>query len=316
MIFRTELQADHSPFTISHDTPVLLLGSCFSQNMGFKLQKYKFKCIVNPFGTIFNPVSISRLITKCVIGSPEVADSLLFSSGRWVHPDFHSQTGHPDKAEALRTINQLITDTRAFLKNCQVLFITLGSSVVYEYKQTGKIVANCHKIPAIHFEKKELEVHTMSSEMETTLTLLKSFNPNIHVVWTVSPVRHIKDGIVVNSFSKARLHVVIENIIKNTHNTSYFPAYEWMMDDLRDYRFYDRDLIHPSDVAVDYIWEKFSGFYFDSHTRIIINELDKIQRDQNHRPFSTETEEYQKFLQSLENRKLDFKQKYPSVPLD
>lgn len=315
MVFRTELHTDQAPVTISHETPVLLLGSCFSQNIGLKLQKYKFKCIVNPFGTIFNPVSMAQLIIKSVKGQPEDAESLLFSFGRWVHPDFHSQTGHHDKTVALNTINKLIADTHTCLKDCKVLFLTLGSSIAYEYKQTGKIVANCHKIPAVHFEKKELDVYTMSSEIDTALTLLKSFNPDIHVVWTVSPVRHIRDGIVVNSFSKARLHVVIENIIKNSHNTSYFPAYEWMMDDLRDYRFYDKDLIHPSDVAVDYIWEKFSGFYFDSRTRTMINELDKILRDQNHRPFSTETEEYQKFMQSLETRKSDFKKKYPFVPL-
>lgn len=316
MNLRTELHPEPSSINIRHDSPILMMGSCFSQNIGLKMQKYKFKCIVNPFGTIFNPVSIARIISRCVECRLETEEALLFSQGLWVHPDYHSQLGSPDKLKVVENINQLIIRTHEDLKKCQVIFLTLGSSVGYEYKKTGRIVANCHKMPTMYFDKRPINIKEIMSNMDDALALLTSLNPNLHVVMTVSPVRHVKEGIVANSFSKARLHVAIEHLMDTYKHISYFPAYEWMLDDLRDYRFYDQDLIHPSDLAVDIIWQKFYQVYFDNHTREMIHDLEKIFRDQNHRPLNTETEEYQKFKASLAGKIEIFLKKYPHVSWD
>lgn len=315
MEFRTELSIEKSLFKINHKTPVLMLGSCFSQNIGFKLQKYKFQCSINPFGTQFNPMALSYLLRCSLNCLFEKEDSMVLSHGLWVHPHFHSQLSHPNKEEALSVINKRIESTHIFLKECKFLFLTLGTSIGYVFKETGSVVANCHKIPAIHFQKGELKVDTITAEWENVLDELKSFNPDLKVVFTVSPVRHIKEGIVSNSFSKARLHVAIEDIMHKFDDVTYFPAYEWIIDDLRDYRYFENDFIHPSGFAIDYIWAKFSDVYFDKETNVINDELDKLFKDENHRPFNPDTKEFIKFLESLEMKKNDFNRRFPFLQL-
>ncbi len=315
MTFRTELTIDKSPISINHHSPILLLGSCFSQNIGLKLQKYKFNCSINPFGTIFNPISLAYLINRSVNCIYEDEDSLVLSNGLWVHPNYHSQLSHVSKTEALNLINQKIETTHNYLKNCKILFLTLGTSIVYRWKESKNIVANCHKIPLIHFEKVDLTVAQMVLIVQDVLKALLQFNPGINVVFTVSPVRHIKDGIVANSFSKAKLHVLIDELKNLGSNLSYFPAYEWVFDDLRDYRFYGDDLIHPNEFAVNYIWRKFLMYYFGADTQKIIQELEKIWNDENHRPFNENSDEHQSFIKALESKKALFKEKYPYILL-
>jgi len=315
MHFRTELKVDKSPITITHHTPILFLGSCFSQNMGLNLQKYKFNCSINPFGTIFNPNSIAYLLKRAVECHYEEEKSLFLSQGLWVHPNYHSQLSHASKKEALNLINSQIEFTHHYLKQCKVIFLTLGTSIAYQLNESSSVVANCHKIPSNNFEKVELKISEMLGDLQTALLSLWEINPEIAVVFTVSPVRHIKDGIVENSFSKAKLHVVIDEMKSFDNKISYFPSYEWIMDDLRDYRFYEDDLIHISPFAIKYIWEKFVCYYFDAKTNEIIQELQKIFSDENHRPFHKSSEEHTSFLNALESKKQRFQLKYPTLVL-
>ncbi len=315
MKLRTELKVDKLPITITHHTPILFLGSCFSENMGNNLQKYKFKCIVNPFGTIFNPISIAYLLKRSVNCTFEDENSLLLSQGIWVHPNYHSQLSHASKKETLNLINSQIEFTHQYLKQCKVIFLTLGTSIAYQLSESSSVVANCHKIPSNNFEKVELKISEMIGDLQKALHSLWEINSDIEVVFTVSPVRHIKDGIVENSFSKARLHVVVDELKNLYKKVFYFPSYEWVMDDLRDYRFYEDDLIHPSPLAVKYIWERYCMSYFDDKTMEIIGELDRIFSDENHRPFNMFSEQHQSFRHALDLRKKRLWDKYPFLNL-
>ncbi len=295
MKFRTELSIPPSPHPINHTDAILMLGSCFSQHIGARLQKYKFNCISNPFGTVFNPVSIARLLEYVCAGQEIDKGSLQWSQGLWVHPDFHSSLCDVDADKATEKINQAIVSTRAVLPHLKYIFITFGTTFAYRQKTTGQIVANCHKIAPESFIKVKLDVGEAYATFATSLDKIKAINPDVHVVCTVSPVRHIKDGIIENSRSKATLISMVEMLAERRNDTSYFPAYEWMMDDLRDYRFYDADLIHPGENAVDYIWEKFSAHYFAPETLSVMQDINQILLSCQHRPFNPASEEYKKF---------------------
>jgi hypothetical protein len=296
MDFRTALQIAPTSIQISHQDSILLLGSCFSQNIGERLQKYKFNCISNPFGTIFNPISISKLVGYACKNQPVTEDELKFSQGVYVHPDFHSLLSDVNANLALEKINHSIESTHHYIKKCTHLFITLGTAIAYKMKTTGQIVANCHKLPASSFQKVDISINDGQEALEKMITQIREINLNVHIVFTVSPVRHIKDGIIENTKSKARLLCMIDEISRHVEDVSYFPAYDIMMDDLRDYRFYEADMIHPNAIAIDYIWEKFSGHYFTNDTISLNKQIHKIQMASHHRPFNPQSEQHQSFI--------------------
>lgn len=298
MTFRTELSIPISLFHLSHDHQVMTIGSCFSQHIGQRLQKYKFKCISNPFGTVFNPISIASLLARATQCKLIEAEELLNSQGIWVHQDFHSSLCDSDKQKTVGQINEAIKGAHTWLKSCHFLFITLGTSIAYKSNRNQQVVANCHKLPSRDFEKYNISTEEGADALKMIFEELASINNKIQFVLTVSPVRHIKDGIVENSFSKSRLHGMIENVISNCKQASYFPAYEWVMDDLRDYRYYEKDMIHPDDVAVSYIWQKFEHRYFDQKTKDLCSKIDSIQKAVQHRPFNPSSEDHKKFLLS------------------
>jgi len=277
MHFRTELNIPPAKQKIDHNEAVLLIGSCFSQNISERLQKYKFKCISNPFGTVFNPVSISKLIQY-------ICDS--------------------------------IENIHVLLSEAKYIFITLGTVTAYRQKSDESIVANCHKINPAAFTKETIQPEDGYIKLATALNLLKKMHPQINIVTTVSPVRHIKDGIIENARSKASLLRIVEMLEGNDTGITYFPSYEWVMDDLRDYRFYEADLIHPNDQAIDYIWEKFVTHYFTPETVHLMEKIDRITQSCSHRPFNVHSDQHQQFILEVKSQIRQLQISFPELNFD
>jgi hypothetical protein len=311
--FRTELSAIPYDQKISHQSHILTIGSCFAQNIGMRLQNYKFNCLANPFGTIFHPIAMSHAISRAMNRAYIEASSLVHSQGVWVHPDFHSSLGHIEAEQACIQINHSLDLVHSSIKQTHFLFITFGTMIGYEWKENNRIVANCHKIPANHFTKIETNIEECRDILLTIFAQCIDLNPDLQIVLTVSPVRHIKDGIIENSRSKAKLLVLCDELVKNQKNVSYFPAYEWMVDDLRDYRFYEKDLIHPNEPAIDYIWEKFEEVYFEPGTKHLVQKIEKINKALQHKPFNENTAEHQLFLSKIQDDINALKGDYPWI---
>ena len=313
MKFRTEIKKEIFPFKITHNDKLILLGSCFTENISAKLWRYKFDILFNPFGTIYNPYSIAKILDR-LINSLFIEDTELIKRGDlWHHFDFHGEVSGLVKQEVLDKINMLIRTGHEFLQNTEYIFLTFGSAIIYRRKDNGEIVANNHKFPADFFTKDRLKIDTIVSIYTNLISLLKAINPGIKVIFTVSPVRHIKDGLIENQRSKAVLHLAIEEIISLTKDTYYFPAYELMTDDLRGYRFYANDLVHPSEAAIEYIWEYFCSSYFDKNTVEIIEKIEKITKSLEHKAFYPQSESHKRFMEKLQKEIEDFKLQYPHI---
>ena len=297
---------------IDYNSKVLLLGSCFSENIGDKLSYYKFQSLQNPFGILFHPKAIENLITNAINEKEYSEKDLTFQNERWHCFDAHSSLSAADKNELLNNLNSTISSTKKQLEEATHIVITLGTSWVYRFIETDKIVANCHKIPQKKFLKELLSVDEISESLEAILVLLKSINKNIQILFTVSPVRHLKDGFIENTQSKAHLISAIHNILNGGY-AFYFPSYEIMMDELRDYRFYAEDMIHPNKTAINYIWEKFVASWFSEDTLLTMKEVDVIQKGLSHRPFNENSIQHHQFLKNLEVKKETLKVQFPFI---
>jgi len=288
--------------SIDYNAKILLLGSCFSENIGDKLNYFKFQTSQNPFGILFHPKAIENLVTNAINEKKYLPEDLIFQNERWHSFDAHSSLSTTDKNELLANLNSAIIATNKKLKEATHIIITLGTSWVYRFIETDVIVANCHKIPQKKFLKTLLSVDEITKSLKTTISHLKSVNKNIHILFTVSPVRHLKDGFTENMQSKSHLITAIHSIMK-TKNSSYFPSYEIMMDELRDYRFYAEDMIHPNKTAINYIWERFAETRISESSKLTMKEVETIQKGISHRPFNENSEQHQKFLTNLEIKK-------------
>jgi lysophospholipase L1-like esterase len=288
--------------SIDYNAKILLLGSCFSENIGDKLNYFKFQTSQNPFGILFHPKAIENLVTNAINEKKYLPEDLIFQNERWHSFDAHSSLSTTDKNELLANLNSAIIATNKKLKEATHIIITLGTSWVYRFIETDVIVANCHKIPQKKFLKTLLSVDEITKSLKTTISHLKSVNKNIHILFTVSPVRHLKDGFTENMQSKSHLITAIHSIMK-TKNSSYFPSYEIMMDELRDYRFYAEDMIHPNKTAINYIWERFAETRISESSKLTMKEVETIQKGISHRPFNENSEQHQKFLNNLEIKK-------------
>ncbi|HAA13284.1 MAG TPA: GSCFA family protein [Cytophagales bacterium] len=301
--FRTEFTPDPSPHKIGLGSPLLTLGSCFADTMGQRLQDYKFRASVNPFGVIFNPVSVSQLLTQVVSEQLPREAHYLQSEGLWRHFDLHSDFAHPDLVELEKAIQTTWEQTHDFLQNAQWLLITLGTATVYTYQNTQAVVANCHKVPAAEFSKGRLATSTITQSLSEAFRQLWTLNPKLQVVLTVSPVRHLKDTLPVNSVSKATLRVAAQELAEQfPKQVHYFPAYELVMDDLRDYRFYAEDMLHLTSVAQDYVWEKFTQVYLDDKALAFLPQWASLQRALQHRSRNPAGEAHQAFLRKTLDR--------------
>ncbi|WP_166387625.1 GSCFA domain-containing protein [Polaribacter sp. 11A2H] len=298
--------------TIDYNSKVLLLGSCFSENIGDKLSYYKFQSHQNPFGILFHPKAIENLITNAINEKEYSEKDLTFQNERWHCFDAHSSLSAAGKNELLNNLNSTISSTKKQLEEATHIVITLGTSWVYRFIETDKIVANCHKIPQKKFLKELLSVDEISESLEAILVLLKSINKDIQILFTVSPVRHLKDGFIENTQSKAHLISAIHNIL-NGGCAFYFPSYEIMMDELRDYRFYAEDMIHPNKTAINYIWEKFVASWFSEDTLLTMKDVDVIQKGLSHRPFNENSVQHQQFLKNLEVKKETLKVQFTFI---
>lgn len=296
MEFRTTVKTGENRGWLHHSDHVVLLGSCFSENIGTKLHGALIDATVNPMGTLYNPMSIARGVSRLIDNEPVAGRDLFMQGGVWNSYDFHSRHSLPDKQATIDRMNQRIAEGHNALKSAQLLTVTLGTAIVYRLKSTGEVVANCHKVPQHEFDRKMATVAEMTTSLDRMLTRLHEFNPGLHVILTVSPIRHIADGLDINSLSKASLRVAIHDALaSHRDHCDYFPAYEIMIDDLRDYRFYNSDMVHPSDVAVEYIWQTFQATYLDDRSALAVSRCERIHKRLQHRPMSANRETVDRF---------------------
>jgi hypothetical protein len=297
---------------INYNSKLVLLGSCFSKNIGNKLTYFKFQTHQNPFGILFHPKAIENLITNAINKKEYVSKDLIFQDERWHSFDAHSNLSSSNQEILLKKLNSSVQATNKKLKKATHIIITLGTSWVYRSIETDAVVANCHKIPQKKFSKELLSIVEINKSLKTIISLLKSINKDINVLFTVSPIRHLKDGFIENTQSKSHLIAAIHNIV-DCKNVSYFPSYEIMMDELRDYRFYSEDMIHPNKIAINYIWEKFNETWFEENTGSIMKEIELIQKGMAHKPFDKNSEKHQNFLQNLESKKEKIRTQFPFI---
>ena len=282
MKFRTEIPTPKYPFDINYQDKLMLLGSCFSDHIGNFFQEMRFDTLSNPFGTLFNPVSIANALKMCM--NPELFNEqhIDFFNEKWISYAHHGKFSHPDKETFIQNIRQNLDKAHDFLSSANYLFITFGTAYCYRLIERDLIVANCHKIPANQFEKQLLTIEQIVGLYQDLLEQLRQFNPKLKIIFTVSPVRHLADGFHENQISKSTLHLSVNQLVDNI-NTYYFPSYEMVQDDLRDYRFYAADLCHPSDAAVTYIREKLTDAFFTPETQERMKEVVKENKAQGHR---------------------------------
>ena len=266
MKFRTELPPPKYPFHIGYSDKLLFLGSCFSDHIGDFFHRYKFDALCNPFGTLFNPHSIATALNLSLHPELFTEQYLCPVNGEWMSFAHHGQFSHPDKNCFVTAIHQQLKETGDFLRQTDFLFLTFGTAYVYRHKKTGLIVANCHKIPACEFTKERLNIEEIVAMYLPLLKELKQINPSLQTIITISPVRHLSDGFHENQLSKSILHVATDKILISQSQTYYFPAYEIVNDDLRDYRFYAQDLCHPGENALMYLKEMVVAAFLNQET--------------------------------------------------
>lgn len=297
-------------FDISHHSTLLLLGSCFSENIGSKLIENKFPVNVNPFGIMYNPLSIYNALNRLLDKTEFTPEEFIYHNNLYHSFMHHGSFSQPSLDDAIKKVNDEFNLASTQLDNANFLLITFGTSYVFRYMESGEIVGNCHKLPANKFIRERLTVDEVTSSWSNLIARALSLNPTLKILFTVSPIRHFKDGAHENQLSKSILHLSIDNLMKLfPKNVFYFPAYEIMIDQLRDYRFYADDMLHPSNLAQEYIWERFVEAYFSDETHKIIAHWQKIQQSLSHKPQNVSSIAYKKFLhrtikdlQAFENR--------------
>jgi hypothetical protein len=295
-MFQTKVKLGKSPDAITLDDRVLTLGSCFAVNIGSKLEDYKFKANTNPFGTLFNPVSIFKLVNQAALKGIIESMGIVENQGVFHHYDLHSEHSNTSKQKLLEHANRQMKKLGEQLSDTSVLIYTFGTAIVYELLETGEIVANCHKVPAREFNRRFLGIEEIVHAFKINYDLVKSINKNVRFILTVSPVRHQKESFEQNNVSKSILRIACEKIRTEFEHVDYFPAFEIMMDELRDYRFYAEDMLHPNQVAIDHIWHKFMDVYFNEETKAFISGWEKIRKSMSHLPFNSKSKEHQTFI--------------------
>ncbi len=294
--FRTIVPLPEYPFRIGYHDQVLSVGSCFAEHIGQYLAERHFTSLLNPFGILYNPASIGQGLERLLQDAPFKAEEQFEHLGLWHTFWHHGAFSNPDRALALEGINRAYRQAQAFLLSANRLIITLGTAFVFVYRASGEITANCHKLPGSAFERRRLSTREVLAALEPPLLNLQARQPSLEIILTVSPVRHIRDGLIENQRSKAALLLATAELCQQHGFIHYFPAYEIMMDELRSYRFYAADMLHPSAEAVGYIWERLSQACFDEPTRQLIAKIEKIRAASLHRPFHPQASSHQQFL--------------------
>lgn len=325
MKLQTQIPLEKAENQIGYNSQFLLLGSCFVENIGSKLGYYKFRQLQNPFGILFHPLAIENLITKAIQEERYTESDIFHLNERWHCFDAHSALSDPSKENLLKKLNDGLEATRSQLYTASHLIITLGTAWAYRHTASGNMVANCHKVTQGEFSKELLSVDAITNSLKRFIELVQSINNGVQFIFTISPVRHLKDGFIANQRSKAQLISAVYDVLEISVTASvdddrsrsivecYFPSYELMMDELRDYRFYDRDMVHPNELAIDYIWKKFKYVWISEEAFATMEKVDDIQRGLQHRPFNPGSEQHRKFLESLKSKMGTIRQEYPFI---
>jgi GSCFA family len=297
MDFRLEFTPKPFDTKINHQQNLLLIGSCFTEQIGTKLVNHKFAVLDNPNGILFNPSSIAKSISSYINNKQYTEADLFYQNECWNSWEHHSRFSHPDEKICLNRINESQSKANEFLKNANWLLITLGSAFVYEL-ENKEVVANCHKVPTDKFSKRLLSEDEIIADLQKMIEKAVAFNPRLNIIFTISPVRHLRDGFVENNRSKATLIQAVHQLVEKNGICFYFPAYELVIDDLRDYRFFAEDMVHPNYAATNYVWEKFIAACIDETSQQLMKEIAVIVAAKNHKPFNPTSEQHKKFLQT------------------
>lgn len=309
--FRTEVEIPQTEFSINYQQRILTLGSCFAENIGKNMQDMYLDVDVNPFGVLYNPMSILQSIEILVSKRLFTEENIFERKGIWNSFSHSSQFSDIKPEYCLEKINARLKVSSEFIEKANVLLLTFGTAWVYEEKESGRIVSNCHKLPSAVFNRRRLSVEEIVNAYSLLFEKLRNTNPQLKVIFSVSPVRHLKDTAHGNNVSKSVLLLAIDALCTKFENAFYYPAYEILLDELRDYRFYAEDMVHPSDVAVQFIWQKFTETYFDRESQAYFQEVKQLNNDMNHRPFFPASEEFEAFTSNLNKRKATLIHKYP-----
>jgi len=296
MDVRTKLKIEHAPDKIDLKSSIVTIGSCFAQNIYSALNADKFKVYHNPFGTLYNPVSISQLLNASINNLKLDKSLFITRDSRTVHYQYHSDFNGHSVVDLQNLYEQYNNALKSKLANGNVLIITLGTASIFQHTQYDVIVANCHKQPSRLFERGILSIDQIKEALINSFNSLFKLNSSIRVILTVSPVRHIRDNLVKNSLSKSRLISASHELSSDYDLVEYFPSYEIMIDDLRDYRYYKQDMLHPNEAAIEYIYHIFQQRYFDAELSRILTDIRKVKRGMVHRPFNAKSDNYRRFL--------------------
>ncbi len=318
MVFRTQTDITSLNPRLHHSDKLLVMGSCFAEHIGARLERMKFRTITNPYGVLYNPLSIAEGLTRLVEQRLFTEEELNeFPDGGWNTWLHHSRYSHPDKHTALATINTHLEAASHRLAEADILILTFGTAWVYRLSQTNEVVGNCHKVPERQFVRQRLTVQEIVNALEKIIHRTTEINPKLRILFTVSPVRHLKDGLHGNQLSKATLQLAIDELCsKFPQQCHYFPAYEIVVDELRDYRFYAEDMAHPSQQAIEYVWECFAEHCIDDGAKQFMQQWEKIARAMEHKPFNAQSEQYQNFKQHTLNKIREFKKAFPYLEVD
>ena len=318
MEFRLEFTPKSFVSKINHQHRLFLVGSCFTENIGSKLKQLKFAVLENPNGILFNPISIVKSLGSYIDNKQYTDGDLFYQNECWNSWEHHSRFSHPDKDTCLQMINQSQQAAHQFLKTTDWLLITVGSAFVYELSGYinplgNGVVANCHKVPTDKFIKKLLSPAEVEAAFKSVIEKIIAFNPSIQIIFTISPVRHLRDGFVENNRSKSALIQAIHQLVDSNDKLFYFPAYELVIDDLRDYRFFAEDMVHPNYAATNYVWEKFISVAIDEPSQLIMKEINQLNAARSHKPFNPTSAAHKKFLQINLNKLLHLKSRFPYI---
>ncbi|HYG16326.1 MAG TPA: GSCFA domain-containing protein [Bacteroidia bacterium] len=310
MEFRLTFPVQSPENRINYRDKLLLMGSCFAENIGERMQRYAFNIGVNPNGITYNPISIANTISRLLADKEYSEAELFYHNELWSSWEHHGRYSNTDKSHCIRQINTDYSTGSDFVKTGQWLIVTFGSAWAYRLRSTGQVVNNCHKYPNKEFDKILLSPEEIIKTWQGLFTQIKSVNPGLSVIFTVSPVRYVRDGVAENNLSKAILLQSVHALCKSS-GTYYFPAYELVIDDLRDYRFFEADLVHPNRLGIDYVWEKLLETCMDDESRGIYPQVKSLKEALEHRPFNPDTESHKKFVGSTQRRKDELLKKYP-----
>jgi len=316
MQFHLNFQPQVSRHQITHQDGILFIGSCFSEHIAGRMIELKFKVATNPFGVIFNPKSILISLNRILYKNYYTVNDVFEKDGLWYSLEAHSLIYAYTQHELIQKLNNLIDQWNEKMNTSSFLMLTFGSAYAYYHKQQQRVVANCHKLPQAIFDKQMLNYFEIVSDFQLLIDELKRFNPNLKLVLTVSPVKHLRDGVIENNLSKAILLQSIHQIVKQNAHCMYFPSYELVVDDLRDYRFYETDMSHPNFQATRYVWDKFSNVYFSALTQKMNTKLEQILQAHQHRILRQNSETTKKFKESFYQKCILLKEEFPYLNLE